>query len=164
MDNGRQAFKAWADHYNGTGELSKRTALEKSKLESLHYKNERSMSFERYKELLTKCFSTLDKDIDKKLLDIQKVNALLKGIKTQDMELLASKAVISQQHPHDLDAACAYFSKEVVRLHGGTQLENQRNHRKRRIQLLAGTVDVAKVEAAIAAVHKAGDVAGDAIK
>ena len=55
------------------------------------------MSFERYKELLTKCFSTLDKDIDKKLLDIQKVNALLKGIKTQDMELSASKAVISQQ-------------------------------------------------------------------
>ena len=35
-ENGRQAFKAWVDHYNGTGELSKRTALEKSKLESLH--------------------------------------------------------------------------------------------------------------------------------
>ena len=31
-------------------------------------------------------------------------------------------------------------------------------------QLLAGTVDVAKVKAAIVAVHKAGDVAGDAIK
>ena len=31
-------------------------------------------------------------------------------------------------------------------------------------QILAGTVDVAKVEAAIAAVHEAGDVAGGAIK
>ena len=31
-------------------------------------------------------------------------------------------------------------------------------------QILAETVDVAKVEAAIAAVHKAGDVTGDAIK
>ena len=60
--NGRQAFKAWVDHYNGTGELSKRTALAKSKLEILHYKNERSMLFERYTELLTKCFLTLDKD------------------------------------------------------------------------------------------------------
>ena len=29
-ENGRQAFKAWADHYNGTGELSKCTALAKS--------------------------------------------------------------------------------------------------------------------------------------
>ena len=32
-----------------------------------------------------------------------------------------------------MDAACAYFSKEVARLHIGAQLENQRNHRKRRI-------------------------------
>ena len=80
-ENGRQAFKAWADHYNSTGDLSKRTALAKSKIESLHYKNECSMSFERYTELLTKCFSTLDKEMDEKLLDIQKVNALLKGIK-----------------------------------------------------------------------------------
>ena len=89
-ENGRQAFKAWVGHYNGTGELSKRTALAKSKLESLHYKNERSMSFEHYTELLTKCFSTLDKDIEENLLEIQKVHALLKGIKTRYMELLAS--------------------------------------------------------------------------
>ena len=94
--NGWQDFKAWVDHYNGTGELSKRTALAKSKLESLHYKNERSMLFERYTDLLTKCLSTLYKDIDKKLSDIQKVNALLKGIKTQDTELSTPKAVISQ--------------------------------------------------------------------
>ena len=123
-ENGRQSFKAWADHYNGTGELNKRTALAKSKIESLHYKNERSMSFERYTELLTKCFSNLDKDIYERLLDIQKVNSLLKGIKTQDMELSASKAVIRQQYPRDLAAACAYLSKEVVRLHVGAQLEN----------------------------------------
>ena len=28
-ENGRQAFKAWVDHYNVTGELSKHTALAK---------------------------------------------------------------------------------------------------------------------------------------
>ena len=91
------------------------------------------MLFERYLELLIKCFLTLEKDIDEKLSDIKKVNALLKGIKTQDMELSASKAIFSQQYPRDLAAACAYFSKEVARLHGGAQLENQRNHHKRRI-------------------------------
>ena len=91
------------------------------------------MPFEHYTELLTKCFSTLDNVIDKKLSDIQKVNALLEGIKTQDMKLLASESVISQQYPSDLADDCTYFSKEVARLHGGTQLENQRNHRKRRI-------------------------------
>ena len=86
------------------------------------------MSFERYTDLLTKCFSTLDKDIDEKLSDIKKVKALLKGINTQDMEISASKSVISQQYPRDLAAACAYFSKEVAILRGGAQLENQRNH------------------------------------
>ena len=80
--------------------------MAKSKLESLYYKNERSMLFERYTELLTKCFSILDKDTDEKLSDIQKVNSLLKGIKNQDMELLASKSVISQQYPFDLAAGC----------------------------------------------------------
>ena len=40
-ENGRQAFKAWVDHYNGTGELSKLAALAKSRLKRLHYKNER---------------------------------------------------------------------------------------------------------------------------
>ena len=88
------------------------------------------MSFGRYTETLTKCFLTLDKYIEEKLSDIQKVNSLLKGINTQDIELSASKAVISQQYPRDLAAACAYFSKEGARLHGGTQLENQRNHHK----------------------------------
>ena len=43
------------------------------------------MSFERYTELLNKSFSTLDKDIDKKLSYIQKLNPPMKGIKTQDM-------------------------------------------------------------------------------
>ena len=32
-ENGRKSFKAWVDHYNGTCELSKHTALVKSKLE-----------------------------------------------------------------------------------------------------------------------------------
>ena len=91
------------------------------------------MSFERYTDLLTKFFSNLDKDTDENLSNIQKVNALLKGIKNQDMELSASKALISQQYPCDLAAACAYFLKEMARLHGGDQLESQRNHHKRHI-------------------------------
>jgi hypothetical protein len=46
-ENGRNAYLAWIAHYNGEGELSKRTAPAEAKLETLHYKSERSMSFER---------------------------------------------------------------------------------------------------------------------
>jgi hypothetical protein len=41
------AFMAWTAHYSGEGELSKRTAIAKAKLNQLHYKNERSMSFKK---------------------------------------------------------------------------------------------------------------------
>ena len=46
-EDGRAAYMAWTAHYNGEGELSKRTAIAKAKLDQLHYKNERSMSFEK---------------------------------------------------------------------------------------------------------------------
>jgi hypothetical protein len=43
---------------------SKRTAMAKSKLENLHYKKERSKSFECCTKIMTKCFNTLHKDPD----------------------------------------------------------------------------------------------------
>jgi hypothetical protein len=64
VKNGRAAYIAWMEHYNGKGELSKRTAIAKSKLENLHYKNEPSMSFEHCTEIMTKCFNTLHKNPD----------------------------------------------------------------------------------------------------
>ena len=55
-EDGRQAFRAWSNHYNGEGELSKRTALARQHLDKLHYKNEKSMTFGQCTELMTKCF------------------------------------------------------------------------------------------------------------
>jgi hypothetical protein len=62
MENGRGAFLAWTSHYNGQGELSKHTAMAKARIKSLFYKNEHSLSFEKVMEILSKSFSTLDKD------------------------------------------------------------------------------------------------------
>jgi hypothetical protein len=66
MENGHGAFLAWTSHYNGQGELSKRTAMAKARIKSLFYKNERSLLFEKVMEILSKSFSTLDKDPDKR--------------------------------------------------------------------------------------------------
>jgi hypothetical protein len=44
---------AWAAHYNGKGELSKHTAIAKARLNQVHYQNERSMSFEKFTEIMT---------------------------------------------------------------------------------------------------------------
>jgi hypothetical protein len=61
------AFQAWSDHYNGQGELSKHTALVKVK---------GSLSFEKVMEILTKVFSTLEKDPDEAYSEHCKVNKL----------------------------------------------------------------------------------------
>jgi hypothetical protein len=80
-ENGRATYMAWTAHYNGEGELSKRTSIAKSRLDGLHYRNERSMSFEKCTELMTKCFNTLHKDIDQHYSERQKVERLLKAIR-----------------------------------------------------------------------------------
>jgi hypothetical protein len=66
MENGCGAFLAWTSHYNGQGELSKHTAMAKARIKSLFYKNEHSLSFEKVMEILSKSFSTLDKDPDER--------------------------------------------------------------------------------------------------
>ena len=52
--NGWAAFQSWVDHYNGAGELKKRTDMAKTRMKELHHKNEKSMSFERYTEMIIK--------------------------------------------------------------------------------------------------------------
>ncbi len=131
-ENGRAAFKAWTDHYNGEGELSKRTAIAKAKLEQIHYKNERILSFEKVSEILTKCFNTLYKDPDQRYSDRQKVEKLLKTIQCQDAELVSSKSVIDQQFPRDFVGACSFFSTQVARVHGPAQLEYKNSRGKKR--------------------------------
>ena len=65
------------------------------------------MSFEKYTEMIIKCFSTVDKDEGEKLFDQQKVNAIINGIIFQDMKLVASTLYIAGQYPHDMTMVCA---------------------------------------------------------
>jgi hypothetical protein len=138
MENGRRAFLAWMSHYNGQGELSKRTAMAKARIKSLFYKNERSLSFEKVMEILSKSFSTLDKDPDERYLECQKVEKLLQCIQTPDMEVVAQKSVIASQYANDISGACNYFSAQVSRLHGGAQLENSKYTKKHNVSAMYG--------------------------
>jgi hypothetical protein len=86
-EDGRAAYAAWTSHYNGEGKLSKRTAIAKAKLNQLHYRNKRSISFEKCTEqVMTKCFNTLHNDMDQHYSDRQKGKKLYSrqlGVKRQ---------------------------------------------------------------------------------
>jgi hypothetical protein len=81
--------------------------MAKSKLENLHYKKERSMSFER-------CSNTLHKDPDQRFSDCQKVEKLLKAIRCSDPKLLTTKAIIDQNFPRNFISLCGYVLQQVA--------------------------------------------------
>ena len=76
------------------------------------------MSFEKYTEMINKCFSTLEKDEDEKLSKQKKVNAIINGIRVQDVQLMAATLHIAGKYSGDVRMSCAYFSREVSWIHG----------------------------------------------
>ena len=114
----------------------RRHLLARANLENLHYKSERSMSFERCTDITTKCFNTLHKDPDQRYSDRRKVENLLKArIRCNtNPKLIAVKVFVESQHGCDFAGACGYFSQQVSRVHGPAQLEyRQVKSRKRGI-------------------------------
>jgi hypothetical protein len=124
MENGRRAFLAWKNHYNGQGEFSKHRAMANARIKSLFYKNMCSLSFEKVMDILSKLFSTLDKDPNERYLEHQKVEKLLQCIQMPDMEVVAQKSIIALHYANDFSGTCNYFLAQVSHLHGRVQLEN----------------------------------------
>jgi hypothetical protein len=110
----------------------------KAKIKSLFYKNERSLSFEKVMEILSKSFSTLDKDPDERYSEHQKVEKLLQCIQMLDMEVVAQKSAIALQYANDFSGTCNHFLAQVSRLHSGAQLENSKYTKKHNVSAMYG--------------------------
>ena len=82
--------------------------------------------------MIIKCFSTLDKDEYEKLSDQKKFNAIINGIRIQDVQLMSYTSYIAGQYPRDVTMVCAYFSREISRIHGSAQVSGQTSRRKHR--------------------------------
>jgi len=57
--DGRGAWKALNEHYNGSGHVSCRVEYAKAKLEKLHWSNEAVFSYDKYSTALKQCFVDL---------------------------------------------------------------------------------------------------------
>ena len=109
--NGCGAFKAWANHYNGEGKLSKCTAIDKVRLDQFHYKNECIVSFEKCTKIMTKCFNTLTNAF----LIVRKLRSYLKSSSVRIRSLfLQSLSLISSFHVITLVLAHSSQSKLLV--------------------------------------------------
>ena len=133
--NGRAAWNALVSHYDGSGELNKRLERAKEEISRLHYRNESVFPFERYITKLKENFFVLGKDDDERLTGKQKVDQMLKGIKSSDASIIAAKTDIYKDFRSDFDAAASFLSGLIANIHSGAQIEyaHRNQGRKRNI-------------------------------
>jgi hypothetical protein len=89
-------------------------------------------------EILSKSLYTLDKDLDERYSECQKVEKLLQCIQMPDMEVVAQKSIIVSQYANDFSGSFHYFSAQVSCLHGGIQLENSKYTKKHIVSAIYG--------------------------
>ena len=75
-------------------------------MKELHCKNEKSMTFEKYTEIIIKFFSTSEWDEYEKLSYQQNVNAIINGIRVQDLQIMAATSYIAGQDLSDATMVC----------------------------------------------------------
>ena len=117
--NGRKAWQALVAHYDGVGELNKRVERAKEEISRLHYKDEKVYPFERYVTKLKENFFVLAKDKDENLTERQRVDILMKGIRSSDANIVAAKTDVYKDYRSDFNAATSFLSGLVANLHSG---------------------------------------------
>ena len=130
--NGRKAWQALVSHYDGTGELNKRVERAKEEITRLHYKDEKVYPFERYVTKLKENFYILAKDKDENLTDKQRVDILMKGIKSTDASVIAAKTDVYKDYRADFNAATGFLSGLIANIHSGAQLDYANRHSSKR--------------------------------
>ena len=83
--NGRRSMIALRTHFAGEGNASRTLADADRLKETLHYKNERAMTFEKFLTNMQKMFNIYDKESEKVPED-QQVRILFNKIKSKDLE------------------------------------------------------------------------------
>lgn len=117
--NGRKSMQALRDHFSGEGNVTRRIAEADRLKENLHYKNERSLSFESF---LTKCenmFNIYEKH-GETMKEDAKIRFLFKNVQHPELksEIAALKASITTNIPGTITytTVCNHLSTAVSQL------------------------------------------------
>jgi hypothetical protein len=142
--NGRKAWRALVEHYDGSGELNKRVERAKEEIARLHYKDEKVFPFEKYVTKLKENFYVLEKDKSENLTGKQRVDVLLRGIRSTDTSIVSARINIFQNYRSDFDKAAEFMSGLISNIHAAAQLDYANRHsagNKRRYVSAMGSND-----------------------
>jgi hypothetical protein len=88
--NGKGAFDALRNHYDGPGQIEKRLGYARNILANMHYRSEKQYSFKSYVTKLSEAFEVL-KDNNVEKAEREKVDCLLDGIQSDNQIVVTAK-------------------------------------------------------------------------
>ena len=128
--DGRRAWTALVDHFDGGGQKEKRISKAEAILTTLSYNNERVYSFESYAARLLKAFRTLENTPNRRTPSNQ-VKILIDNIKISSAEFAVIKGHVRANFRANLHGAIEYISREVSELFPDVMAGTGGRHRHR---------------------------------
>ena len=107
---GRIAMEKLREHYDGMAEGEKRKLSAKDNLDSLHYQNEQTFSFEKYITALQNNFQTLVR-YNIEPYEEDKVRMLLNGIRVSNQEFATCVSITRSRYDTFIEAATYLYGE-----------------------------------------------------
>lgn len=111
--DGRAAWQALVEHYEGGGQREKRMSAAVATIKALHYKNESIFSFEDFSRKLIQAYRDLQ-GTDEEMNDFNKVKTLLEKVQVNLPRAEVAKAHVRQHFRQDVHGAIEYLGTEFA--------------------------------------------------
>lgn len=111
--DGRAAWMALVEHYEGGGQKEKRMAAAVATIRSLHYKNESIFSFEDFSRKLIQAYRDLE-GTDEEMTEFNKVKTLLEKIQIGLPRAEVAKSHVRQNLRQDIYGAIEFLGTEFA--------------------------------------------------
>ena len=111
--DGRAAWLALVEHYEGGGQREKRMAAAVATVKALHYKNESIFSFEDFSRKLIQAYRELE-GTDEEMTDFNKVKTLLEKIQINLPRAEVAKSHVRQNFRQDIYGAIEYLGTKFA--------------------------------------------------
>ncbi|KAL7567930.1 hypothetical protein ACA910_019642 [Epithemia clementina (nom. ined.)] len=123
--NGRAAWLALVDHYDGGGQQEKQINVAENIINSLFYNNERVFAFDAYAAKLVRAFRTLENTPNRRT-PANQVRILLENIRITTADFAVIKGHVCTNFRSDFQGAIEYISRMVSELFPNVYDANRR--------------------------------------
>lgn len=111
--DGRAAWLALVEHYEGGGQREKRMSAAVAAIKALHYKNESIFSFEDFSRKLIQAYRDLE-GTDEEMTDFNKVKTMLEKVQINLPRAEVAKSHVRQNFRQDIHGAIEYLGTEFA--------------------------------------------------